>query len=400
MTASYVIKEMGRQGDGIITTPLGALHVPKVLRGETVEIADGRLLRVTTTSIERVAPFCKHYDACGGCKFQHWAEEPYRDWKRALVVESLVRAGVNTTVAPLLDAHGEGRRRVVLHVRERDGVWRAGFMEAKTHHLTAVDICPVLVRPLARAADIAASFGVHLGACDVAITAAENGLDVAVKAERVAAQRRLASLQDIFTRFGLVRLSLNNETLFAHAAPYVAVGGAHVPVPIGGFLQATSKGEQTLAELVLAHLSKAKNVADLFCGIGPFGLRIAAKSSVHGVDADSGSVGGLLHAAKRMQGLKPVSAETRDLFRNPLVPQELNDFDSVVLDPPRAGAEAQARHIGRSKVKSVAYVSCDPQTFARDAKILIDAGFKLTVVTPVDQFKWTAHIELMGAFKR
>ncbi len=391
-----IVERLGQQGDGVA----GALHIAKVLPGEEIKVVDGRLQSVVRPSPERVVPFCIYFDRCGGCKFQHWAHEPYAKWKRQIVVDALQRVGIDHAVGELIDAHGLGRRRVVLHVRERDGAWHAGFMETKSHTLTEIDLCAVLEPALRDAPLIAAAFGPSLGPCDVAITAADNGLDVAVKAERSAVQRRLLALQDVFQSHKLCRLSVNGETLFSVEPPSVKIGQAQVVLPLNSFLQATRNGEETLALFVVGALKKAKRVADLFCGIGPFTFRLAEMAQIQAIDIDRASVGSLQHAVRHAKGLKPITSEVRDLFRNPLVTQELNEFDAVVIDPPRAGAETQVRNLAKSKVKQVISVSCDAQTFARDARILIDGGYKLTSVTPVDQFKWTAHVEIVGVFNR
>jgi 23S rRNA (uracil1939-C5)-methyltransferase len=207
-------------------------------------------------------------------------------------------------------------------------------------------------------------------------------------------------LQTLFQDQGLCRLSVNGEMLFALETPVVTMGQARVPLPLATFLQATHNGENALAGLVADALAKSRMIADLFCGLGPFALRLAEAARVHAVDSEKPAVAALEQAVKNTQGLKPVSTEVRDLFRNPLVPQELNVFDGVVFDPPRAGAESQAKALAKSKVKWIAAVSCDAQTFARDARILIDGGYKLRTVTPIDQFKWTAHVEIVGAFTR
>jgi 23S rRNA (uracil1939-C5)-methyltransferase len=399
MNVTGVVDHIGLQGDGVVTLPSGPVFIPKVLQGETVEIVDGKLKRVVTASPQRVSPFCAHFDTCGGCKFQHWAGSPYAAWKRQTAVDALLKQGLDITVAALIDAHGQGRRRVVLHVRESSGIWQAGFMEAKSHDLTAIMRCPVLVPELLDAAQIAGAFGPVLGACDVSITAATNGLDVAVKAERSAVQRRLPKLQLIFEQLGLLRLSVNNEPILTRTQPFVQMGLAQVPLPLQPFLQATKAGEDAIGDLVTDALKKARYVADLFCGIGPFAFRIAERSRVHAVDVDKPSVASLGQAARQSQGLKPMTSEVRDLFRVPLVAQELNEFDAVVLDPPRAGAEGQCRHIAKSKVRRIVYVSCNAQTFARDAKILVNGGYNLKRLTLIDQFKWTPHVELVGEFR-
>ncbi len=357
---------------------------------------------MTETIVEAgcVTPFCNYFGTCGGCKFQDWNASTYTAWKRARVVDALQRHGVATEVGDVIDAHGKGRRRVVLHVREIDSVWCAGFMQAKSHVLVAIDACPILEQTLEAAPAIAAAFGPILGVCDVAITSADNGLDVSVKAERSAVARRMSALQALFKELKLIRLGVNGETIFTKEQPQITIGKSNVTLPINAFLQATAQGETALSTMILVALKKSKRIADLFCGVGPFALRLAERAHVLAVDSDKRAVSALQAAARNTQGLKPLTSEARDLFHNPLVPQELNEFDGIVFDPPRAGAEAQVRSIAKSKVRRIVAVACDPESFARDAKILVDGGYKLLQVTPVDQFKWTAHIEIVAVFQR
>jgi 23S rRNA (uracil1939-C5)-methyltransferase len=400
VTEKYVVEALGQRGDGIVHDGTQVLHIPRTLPGETIELIQGQLARIVTPSKDRTEPFCEHFATCGGCKVQHCAEPAYSEWKRRLLVEALRRQGISGDVADLIDAHGAGRRRVVFHVREIEGTWRAGFMQAKSHHLTPVNICHVLVAELQGAARIAAAFGPVLGACDVAMTAASNGIDVAVKAERSAVDRRLQVLKTLFVEHKLLRLSVNNETLFALTAPVVQFGSVTVRSPISAFLQATAAGETLLSDLAVAALRKSRRIADLFCGLGPFTFRLAQGASVHSVDSEKPAIAALQEAVRMVQGIKPVTTEARDLFRNPLVPQELNAYDGVVLDPPRAGAEDQCRHLAKAKSKRLVYIACDVTSFARDAKLLINGGYQLKSVVPVDQFKWTAHLETVGVFER
>jgi 23S rRNA (uracil1939-C5)-methyltransferase len=178
------------------------------------------------------------------------------------------------------------------------------------------------------------------------------------------------------------------------------MGSANVALPPGSFLQATVAGEEALAAQVAEHCKRSKNIADLFCGVGPFALRLAARAKVAAFDSDAGAVLALQKAATSTSGLKPVKAETRDLFRRPLMPSELRDYDTVVFDPPRQGAQAQATQLAASKVPTIVAVSCNVTSFARDAKILIEGGYRIDGVTPVDQFRHTPHVELVARFKR
>ncbi len=394
------IDRLGSKGDGISRVGDANVFVTKVLAGETVEISQGKLKRVVEPSSERIAAFCKYFDKCGGCKFQHWQHAPYAEWKRSLVVEALRSQGIVTTVDPLIDAHGAGRRRVSLHVRQIGGEWVAGFMEAKSHDLVAIDVCPVLVPQLAGATALAASFGSTLGNCDVMITVADNGLDVAVKAEREAANKHIAQFRLIMEKYKIMRLALNDEVVAQLTMPTIAIGPAHLQLPINSFLQATAAGEDELVRLAKTHFIKAKKILDLFCGVGPFTFRLAEIGKVHGIDSDKSAVASLLQATRFVQGLKPITALARDLFDNPLVAEELNEFDSVIFDPPRAGAEEQCKHLAKSKVKRIVAVACDVQSFARDAAVLIKGGYKIGQVTPVDQFKYSAHVEIVASFTR
>ena len=368
-----------------------------VLAGEIIDTATGQIIQ---TSGERIEAFCKYYLRCGGCQLQHWQQVPYQDWKKNLIVAALEKRGINFPVAKIVDAHGAGRRRVSLHVRRKEGAVIAGFMAARSHDLIDIDQCPILVPALENSTDIARKLGAKLGDCDVSLTAVDNGLDVSIKAERKIADGQLPRLAGLVTELNLARLTINRDLVATRSTPAVSIGKSLVQVPPGSFLQATKAGEQALANLVLASLGKSKSVADLFCGIGPFALRIAENAKVTAIDSDKPAIASLALAARLTSGLKPLKAEARDLMREPLVANELKDFDAVVFDPPRAGAEAQAKQLAKSTVKAIVAVSCDPASFARDAEILLGGGYKLKSLTAVDQFKWTSHVEIVAALGR
>ncbi len=391
------IDRMGRRGEAVAEVDGKPVYVPFALPGESVDVtidADrGALQEVVTASTDRVAPFCKHFGLCGGCLLQHWQKDAYRAWKRSLVAAALGKAGLAVEVDELIDAGGEGRRRATIHGRKTG----AGFMRLRSHQLEDIDRCPIIVPALAPAFDIARAVANLAGDTDVAVTASENGLDVMVKAVRKINGVKLAPLVQ---RFGLARLSVNGETVVESALPLVRMGKAQVKLPVASFLQATEQGEQVLARLAGEHLKKARKIADLFCGMGPFSLRLAERASIMAVDSDRTALASLEEATRRTQGLKPIAVQRRDLFREPLIARELNAFDGVVLDPPRAGAEAQVRELAKSSVKRVVAVSCDAMTFARDAAILVAGGYRLSAVTPVDQFLWSPHVEIVGAFEK
>ena len=412
MTETLTINRIGHRGDGVADTPDGPVFVPYALPGETVEgepvlgHPDRRqLLRIVQPSPERIAPFCPHFGVCGGCAMQHWSEAPYRAWKRNLVIEALSQAGIDVPVGELIDAHGDGRRRVVLHARRGvHDVLQVGFAALRAHEIVGIGQCPILAPALSGAIPAAGSIAEALKDArkplDIQISASDSGLDVDVRGSGALDARRTAQLAAIAETLRLARLTRHGELVIQRVAPTIKIGRATVALPPGAFLQATAQGEAALARLVAAATAKAKAIADLFCGIGPFALRLAERARVTAADSNTAAVAALARAAGTAGGLKPIDAQARDLFRRPVTAKELSQFDAVVFDPPRQGAQAQARELSASKVPIVVAVSCNPATFARDARILIDGGYRLAQVTPVDQFRYSAHVELVGVFER
>jgi 23S rRNA (uracil1939-C5)-methyltransferase len=280
-------------------------------------------------------------------------------------------------------------------------VLEVGFAAYRAHQIVGIDRCPVLAPSLAGALPAAWTIAeaIHAGKpLDIQATATDGGLDVDVRGSGPLGARHTAALARLAETHRLARLTRHGELVVRRAAPTVRIGKATVALPPGAFLQATGEGEATLARLVTEHVAQAKHIADLFCGAGPFALRLAERARVAAADADAAAIAALREAAKT-PGLKPIAAEARDLFRRPLAPDELRSFDSVVFDPPRQGAETQARQLAASRVPLAVAVSCNAATFARDARILVDGGYKLTSVTPVDQFRYSAHVEIVGRFE-
>ncbi|KUL97248.1 RNA methyltransferase [Bosea sp. WAO] len=408
MNETLTIARLGQRGDGVAETTDGQVFVPFALPGESVRaVRDGeraQVVEILAPSASRIAAICPLFTRCGGCVAQHMGEGLYAEWKRQQVVTALGRVAAGVAVEPPLDAHGTGRRRVTFHARREDDGMRIGFMAARSHDLIAVDSCPVLAPGLSRAPAVAQLLANRLGGSnkplDLQITASEAGLDVDIRGHGPAGNSLRRTLTEAAERLDLARLSMHGDIVVERRAPFHVMGKAAVTPGPGGFLQATARGEEILAELVLAALPKAKRVADLFAGCGPFSFRLAERCHVTAFESDKTAVQALQRAASRAQGLKPIAAEVRDLFRRPLLEHELSAFDAVVLDPPRAGAEAQVRRLAGSKVPVVAYVSCDVGSFARDAALLVAGGYALERVTPVDQFRYSAHIELVGVFRK
>ncbi|GEC15011.1 class I SAM-dependent RNA methyltransferase [Nitrobacter winogradskyi] len=410
-TKRVTIDHVGHRGDGVARTDRGNVYVPYALGGETVEIEplDGdagraRLLRIEAASPDRIAPFCSHFGACGGCAIQHWRPEEYRAWKRRIVIDTLALARIDCNVDDLIDAHGAGRRRITLHARSDGGKLRVGFAAPNSHAIVPIDACPVLDPALHGAIDAARELAMALKPAnkplDIQVTATRNGLDVDVRGSGQLPPALIATLSRVAEVHWLARLTRHGELVLMRAAPVIEIGAARLVLPPGSFLQATVAGEETLAALVAAHCGKARHIADLFCGVGPFALRLAVRARVTAFDSNTAAVTALQKAADTASGLKPIKAESRDLFRRPLVAQELRDIDAAIFDPPRQGAETQSKHLATSRIPVVVAVSCSAATFARDARILIDGGYSLEAVTPVDQFRHSPHVELVAKFVR
>jgi len=414
------IDRLGAQGDGIAERARagGPVFVPFTLPGERVRVAisgeisggaRGRLMEVLVPSKDRIAPQCRHFMDCGGCTLQHLAVGSYTAWKRALVVDAFAQRGIVADVAPLVVTGAGTRRRAVMSALWARGGITLGFHGAREDRIISVAECPVLeariVAALGGIRDILRVLPRWEGEVRVTVVAADNGLDVAVSGAvgkgglDAASSARVAAEA---ARLGnLVRLSLEGTPIYLRAAPLLAMGGAQVSPSAGSFLQAAAAAERAMADaVVVAVPKKAKGAVDLFCGVGAFTFPLAARVAVMAVDSDMQALAALATAARSARGLKPVSTRHRDLFREPLSRKELELYDIAVLDPPRAGAKAQAEMLAKSKVPVVVAVSCNPATLARDARILIDGGYTLGTVTPIDQFTWSAHVEAVAVFQR
>ena len=412
MVERLIIDHVGHRGDGVAFAGGQTVFAAYTLGGETVEVEpapghpERRLLsRVEHASAERITPFCEYFGACGGCAIQHWQSEPYRAWKRRIVVDTLAHTDIECEVGELVDAHGAGRRRITVHARRGDdGELRVGFAAASSHAIVAIEHCPILDPGLHGALDAARALAEVLKPTskplDLQVTAVSGGLDVDVRGSGPLPTAMIATLSRVAEQHRLARLTRHGELVLMRTPPAIMIGGAQLILPPGSFLQATAAGEDALAALVSEHCKRAKHIADLFCGVGPFALRLAAKSRVSAFDSEPGAIAALQKTATSTSGLKPIKAEVRDLFRRPLVPQELRDYDTVVFDPPRQGAQAQVQQLAASKIPVVVAVSCNAATFARDARILIDGGYTIEGVTPIDQFRHTPHVELVARFKR
>ncbi len=343
---------------------------------------------------------CRHFGSCGGCTHQDGSD--YHALKRATVMAALARAGVEAQVEETR-AVGEGsRRRAAFKLARTNAGLEIGFHAARSHQIVDMGECLVLTPPLfALVEKLRATLtGVMKEGEKAELHAleSETGFDLSIRMERKLTPALTAAIAAV--KLPAARILFNGEILLENASPRVSFDGIAVLPPPMAFLQATAEGEGVLREKVLAITGGAKKVSDLFSGLGTVSLPLARRAKVHAVEQDKDALAALAAAARVATGLKPVTTEKRDLFKLPLDALELNAYDAVVMDPPRAGAEAQARMLAASKVKRVAYVSCDAATFARDARILIDGGYRIGVVTPVDQFLYSNHIEMVAGFTR
>ena len=409
-TRELVIERIGAQGDGVAPGPV---YVPLVLPGERVraEVAGerGELVELLAASPDRATPLCAHFGDCGGCALQHWRAEPYLAWKAEQIRLALARERIETEIlAPFAAAPGS-RRRLALHARMGQGGAEIGFKARRSWRLAPVTACPVadprlvaafpalkaLARPL---------FEQPRSAPTLHTTLTDTGLDIDItgverRAGALSADAR-AQVAEAAAAADFARVTLAGEPVYQARAPMVRVGRASVALPPGSFLQAAAEAEAVMAAFVRAALAGAKSVADLYCGVGAFALRLAEDASVAAYDASAPAVRALAAAQGATVGLKAVAAEARDLVRRPVLAAELKRFNAAVIDPPRAGALEQHRELAASTLERVASVSCNAATFARDARILTEAGFTLARVLPVDQFLWSPHVELVGVFER
>jgi 23S rRNA (uracil1939-C5)-methyltransferase len=346
---------------------------------------------------------CPHFGTCGGCSLQDLPLDAYREKKRDAVVTALKRAGVTAEVLEPLIVPPRSRRRAVFKIKSLPGGLHIGFHAAKSHTVIDMHHCDVLTPGLfafvgGLRQTLEPLFGVG-EAAELHVTETDTGFDCAFRWRAHLTPTLRAVLSSALSGLNIARLTMGREIVFETVQPRMRLGDVAVALPANPFLQPTAEGEAALQAHVLETMATAKSVTDLFAGCGTFALPLARKAKVHAVEQEAPALAALAQAAKA-PALKPVTTEVRDLFKLPLTLVELHAYDAVVLDPPRAGAEAQAKALARSKVPVIAYVSCDAASFARDAALLVAGGYRVGPITPIDQFLWSSHIELAGSFMR
>jgi 23S rRNA (uracil1939-C5)-methyltransferase len=400
---------LGAKGDGLAEGPGGPLFVPFALPGERVRVAvapgtdRADLLEVLEASPNRVEPICPNFGVCGGCALQHLEAQAYLDWKRELVVTALRSRGLEVEVDKLRAVPPGSRRRAALALGKGKTGAALGYRRARSHELIDVTVCPVLTpRIVASLPGLKQALAPLLGAkreARVSVTETESGLDIAVEGIRPGLAA-LGAFAGKAASLGVARLTADGESIGPVAAPEVDLSGVSVRFPPGAFLQASREAEAVLVELMLEGVGDAKRVADLFAGLGTFNFALARNAAVDAFEADEAALHALADASRKTPKLKPVRTHCRDLFHAPLGPKELQAYDAVVFDPPRAGAAAQAEALAQSAVPRLVAVSCNPGTLARDLRILVDGGYRIARVTPVDQFLFSPHVELVAHLVR
>ena len=399
----YHIKRLGHRGDGVTEE---GYFAPLTLPQERISAeAEGKSLsnvKILEPSEHRVKPPCPHFKSCGGCALQHASDGFVANWKVDVVREALAAHGIETELRPCLTSPTQSRRRASFSARRTKKDALAGFHARGSDVVIDIEHC-VLIRPELRAAlglvkALAMTGASRKGEISVQINTSEAGLDVEVRGGKPLDPALQISLAQAAEQFSLARLSWEDDVIALRAPPIQRFGRARVVPPPGAFLQATKEGEGALLHHVQTIVADARSIVDLFSGCGTFSLPLAETKEVHAVEGEKAMVQAMDAGWRKAEGLKKLTHEARDLYRRPLLVDELKRFDAAVIDPPRTGAEAQFRELAKSGIKTIAYVSCNPVSFARDGAILRDAGYNLAFVQTVDQFRWASHVELVGAF--
>ena len=382
----------------------GRTLLPRVLPGEEVAVAQDGTVRIITPSPDRVSAPCKHFKNCGGCAMQHANDAFVANWKLDIVKKAMSAQRIETTFRDIVTSPAQSRRRAKLAGKRTKSGAMLGFHAKGTHTLIPVPECQLLTPKLMAAFPMLEQLVVISASrkAEIALTVTETaaGLDIFVETEKPLTPELRAELALFAQENDIARLVWPEEPVVTMNPPVQFFGATAVVPPPGAFLQATKHGEAALLAAVEEITAKASRVVDLFAGCGTFSLPLSARAEVHAVEGDKDMITALDRGWREGKNLKRVPSEARDLFRRPLEPDELRKFGAAVIDPPRAGAEAQIETLAASEINVIAMVSCNPVTFARDAVTLQKAGFTLDWVQVVDQFRWSAHVEVVGCFTR
>jgi 23S rRNA (uracil1939-C5)-methyltransferase len=399
------IETLGAQGDGIVDWDDTQFVIPYALPGEVWRFVDDDAPTMLRAHPDRAAPICAHFGTCGGCVAQHMPDALYAEWKRNIVVQAFRHRGIDAPVGALFRVPPGSRRRITVYARRYRRNLHLGFYRAATRYIMNVGQCPIadprLVAVLPALREMLEPMLAGRAEAGIQLLATPSGIDARIDFIYLdTPQRHYPRLAALAARSGLARLTVGNDTVALTRQPVLTFGGVEVVPPPGAFVQAVGASEAEMVRLVLAATATAKRIADLFCGLGTFTFPLARRARTLAVDSDADAIAALAATARRAPGLKPIETKVRDLYRMPLAARELDGFDAVVFDPARAGAQAQAAQLARSKVATIVAVSCNPGTLSRDMRILIDGGYRLEAVTPIDQFLYAAHVEAVAVLRR
>lgn len=401
---------IGAQGDGVARRQGAApIFVPFALPGEqvcvTLEKSRGTLVDITKASDQRIAPACPHFGVCGGCTSQHMSPDLYRNWKLGLVQSAFEKAGIECQINRFLPCEPGERRRVTFTAQRSEGRLNFGFFQEGTHDIAPIEDCPIAVLQISQALDalkdLSQTLAPQSAKLQLTVTSCDNGLDVAINEDATLQDHsKQAAIRKVMSSDRLIRLSQGDDILIEKRPPVISFGDANIHPPSGSFVQASARAEKQMVEIVTKHLKSCKKIADLFSGCGTFTFPLARKSATHAVEAEGAALNAIDKAFRNRQGLKPITTERRDLFRRPLMRDELKHYQGVIFDPPRAGAQAQCKQLACSVVPKIAAVSCNPISLARDLKLLRDGRYKIKSITVIDQFLWTPHVEVVALLER
>lgn len=382
----------------------GRSLLPRVLPGEEVSVDQDGTVRIVTPSTDRVAAPCRHFKSCGGCAMQHASDDFVREWKSEIVQRAVKAQGLDPVFRETHTSPARSRRRAKFSAKRTKKGAMVGFHARASDVLVAVSDCqlvtPTMLAAMPALEALTTMAATRKGEIALTVTDTAVGPDILVQTDVELTPQLRADLAGFAQEHGVARLVWGDDPVVEMNPPVQQFGNARVVPPAGAFLQATLDGEAALVAAVTEITASAKQIVDLFSGCGTFALPLAETAEVHAVEGEKPMLESLDKGWRMAQGLKRVTTETRDLFRRPLEGDELRRFDAAVIDPPRAGAEAQVAVLAKSKIKTIAMVSCNPVSFARDAAALVDGGYRFEWIQVVDQFRWSAHVEMVGSFTR
>jgi 23S rRNA (uracil1939-C5)-methyltransferase len=379
-------------------------RVPRALPGEEIALGKENKFKIILPSKDRITPVCAHYKGCGGCSMQHATQSFIKDWKSNVIKSCLSARGLETIIKPILTSKTNSRRRVTLHGMKTKKSVTVGFFKRNTHELISTPSCelvnPEILSAFSLFEEITLIGATRKSIIEISVTVSKEGLDLNILNGKKLDNQSIMKITGLCERFNIARITWNEDLLANFLNPTIVFQGIAITPPPNAFLQATEQGQEILITNAMLSVFDSDKVIDLFSGCGTFTLPAAKRSEVLAIDKTKSMLTAIDQAWRETTGLKKVTSRSQDLFKEPVGKEELNSFDAAIIDPPRVGAEAQSHELAKSHIKRISSVSCNPRTFSRDAKILVDSGFKLDWVQPIDQFLWSSHIELVAQFSR